>query len=370
MSTTTAPTLFDHHQPVALRFGRGRRQELRELLADGRWLLVTGAQTLERAGCLHFLSDSVLRSSPVPPNPGDAEIDGLLRQAEAHGASGVLGFGGGSVMDAAKIVALLLGNSKSVADFRQCQTPSPRRARLVQVPTTAGTGSEVTRWASVWNGGVKSSVDEVTGFADLAIVDPELCRGMPKRLTLATGLDAMSHAMESLWGIHRSPLSIGYAYRSLTLLVAHLPQACAGKADDHTWEQLALASTFAGLALSCTRSAAAHALSYEFTGRFGLEHGLAVGLLCRSLLRFNQPAAPEGVAMIVEAMGLENFEQAQRFIDGCFELAGLSPTLTAFGIERAAFPAVIEQACGSNRLGNNPGTFGRATLLEVLEAIA
>ena len=273
-------------------------------------------------------------------------------------------------MDAAKVVAMLLGNWPDIASYRAREASKPRLTRLVQVTTTAGTGSEVTRWASLWNSGVKSSVDEASGFADLAIVDPELCRGMPPRLTLATGLDAMSHAMESLWGVHRSPLSEGYATRALTLLTAHLETACSGKANDQTWEALALASTLAGLALSCTRSAAAHALSYELTGRFGVEHGLAVGLLCKSLLHWNQPAAPEGIAMIVGAMGLERLEQAQDFIDRCFHRAGLLPNLSTFGISRDDFTAVIEQASASNRLGNNPGVLDAEALAKVLETIA
>jgi alcohol dehydrogenase class IV len=361
---------FEHFQPVTLRFGGGERHRLPELLAQQRALIVTGRETLERSDSLHLLNEQVKRSSAVPPNPGDAEIDHLLSEAREHRAECVVGFGGGSAMDAAKVVAMLLGHWPNIAAYRARQASKPRITRLIQVATTAGTGSEVTRWASVWNDGVKSSVDEAAGFADIAIVDPELCHGMPPRLTLATGLDTMSHAMESLWGVHRSPLSEGYATKSLSLLAAHFEKACSGEADAETWEALALASTLAGLALSCTRSAAAHALSYELTGRFGVEHGLAVGLLCKSLLRWNQPAAPAGIAMIVEAMGQQSLEQVQDFIDTCFRRAGLSPNLSTFGIGREDFAAVVGQASSSNRLGNNPGQLDSAALLQVLETIA
>lgn len=371
MESPVRSLAFEHHQPVILRFGRGVRRALIDgLLDQRRTLLVTGRETLERADCLALLGPNVKRSSPVPPNPGDVEIDRLLGEGREFGADCVVGFGGGSAMDAAKVVAMLLGNWNDIASYRAREASLPRAVYLIQVPTTAGTGSEVTRWASLWNGGVKSSVDEAAGFADLALVDPELCRKMPPRLALATGLDAMSHAMESLWGVYRTPLSEGYASRSLGLLAAHLQRACQGQADDLTWEALALASTLAGLALSCTRSAAAHALSYELTGRFGLEHGLAVGLLCKSLLRFNQPAAPEGVAAILRALGMGSVEQAQDFIDGCFRAAGLEPGLTSLGVPREGFRAVVGQASASNRLGNNPGNLDAATLLRVLEAIA
>ena len=363
-------TCFEHFQPVTLRFGNGLRGGLAKTLEGRRTLLVSGRETLERGGCLHLLGQGVRRSSPVPPNPGDEVVDRLLSEGREFGANCVLGFGGGSAMDAAKVVAMLLGNWTSIAAYRERLAPRPRGTYLIQVPTTAGTGSEVTRWASLWNDGVKSSVDEAAGFADLAVVDPELCHGTPPRLALATGMDAMSHAMESLWGVHRSPLSEGYAMRALSLLTAHLEKACSGKANAQTWEALAMASTLAGLALSCTRSAAAHALSYELTGRFGLEHGLAVGLLCRSLLRRNQPYAAEGVEFILRALAVADVEQAQSFIDRCFLKAGYQPRLSAFGIFEADFPAVVAQASGSNRLGNNPGELDPNALMGVLRDIA
>ncbi len=361
---------FEHFQPVRLIFGAGERRCIPELLANRRTFLVTGRETLERADCLHLLGKNTRRSTPVPPNPGDQVIDQLLEEARAFGADSVLGFGGGSVLDAAKVVALLLNNWVDLSSFRAQQASKTRQTQLIQVPTTAGTGSEVTRWASVWNDGVKSSVDEFAGFADLALVDPELCHGMPSRLTLATGLDALSHAMESLWGVHRSVLSEGYACRALSLISANLEQACDGQAQAETWESLSLASTLAGLALSCTRSAAAHALSYELTGRFGLDHGLAVGLLSKSLLKWNQPFAPLEIDLIVTAMGKQTPEEVQAFIDRCFRLAGHEPSLAAFGISREDFPAVLSQASASNRLGNNPGHLDGKTLLEVLEFIA
>ena len=362
--------LFSHFNPVTLHFGGALRPRLLEALAGRRTLLVTGTSTLERAGYADLVGPSVWRSSPVPPNPGDAEIDLLLAEAQEFEADCVVGFGGGSVMDAAKVVAMLHGHWATIEDYRRREVSRPRQTFLVQVPTTAGTGSEVTRWASLWNQGVKSSVDEAAGFADLALVDPTLCRTVGRRLALATGLDAMSHAMESLWGVHRSPLSEGYATRALALLPGRLDAACRGEAGAQDWESLALASTLAGLALSCTRSAAAHALSYELTGRFGVEHGIAVGLLCRSLVEVNAPFAPQGVDQIVASLGLPNIAAVQGYIDALFRAAECQPNLAFFGVDPSGFDEVIAQASASERLGNNPGHLGPEALRAVLQAIA
>lgn len=360
---------FAHYNPVNVRFGKGVRGQLKGL-CQGPTLLITGTNTLERSGCLDLLDEQIRRSIPVLPNPGDDQVNKLLQQAAEYRVTTIVGFGGGSTMDASKIVALLLGHCQSIAEYHQGVRIRERNVRLIQVPTTAGTGSEVTRWASLWNDGVKSSVDEVQGFADFALVDPELCHGAPPRLALATGLDALSHAMESLWGVHRTPVSEGYAQRALRLLVCHLERVISGHAQNEDYERLALASMLAGLALSCTRSAAAHALSYELTGRFGLEHGLGVGLLCRSLLQTNRPANPEGVASILDGMGLGSIAEAQKFIDGLFLSAGLEPKLSFFGIKREHFGEIVNQATGSNRLSNNPGDLGSEELLGALESIA
>jgi alcohol dehydrogenase class IV len=124
------------------------------------------------------------------------------------------------------------------------------------------------------------------------------------------------------------------------------------------------------LALSNCRSAAAHALSYEMTGRFGLEHGLAVGLLCRALLPWNADHAPERVALILEALGADSVDAVGAWIDSIFVAAGLHPRLSALGVDRTSFSAIVDQACASERLANNPGTFTPSLLLRALERVA
>lgn len=361
--------MFKHYNPVALHFGWGVRQQVLPALQEPT-LVVTGAQTLERADWLDLLGPHTHRSHAVPPNAGDNTIDDLLQQARHIKAKTILGVGGGSVMDATKIVASLLNNFSTVDAYRSSSHAPQRQVRLIQVPTTAGTGSEVTRWASVWNAGIKASIDEKAGFADTAFVDPELSSSAPPRLALACGLDAMSHAMESLWGIHHTPISVGYATQALSLIATNFIPILEGRGNRPHWEAMALASTLAGLALSCTRSAAAHALSYELTGHYGLEHGLAVGLLCKSLLYWNAPFATQSIEAITKALGVTDLQGAQAFIDKAFYAANLQPHLSFFGISTQEFSGVIAQASHSNRLGNNPTSFDEATLFNILNDIA
>ena len=260
-------------------------------------------------------------------------------------------------------------------DVATVSLPSPppdltRRVRLLQIPTTAGTGSEVTRWASYWMAsGEKLSFDNSACWADAAIIDPALSSGMPPRTSLATGLDALAHAVESLWGRASTPASDALASAALGLIAHHLPNAitCPSPSDR---EAMAMAALLAGLALSRCESAAAHALSYGLTGRFGIEHGIAVGLMCRGLLRVVAERSRESVDVVLDALGLATVEQAELFIDRLMESASVRPSLSALGVPRSAWPGLVSDALRSNRLANQPGKWDHDDLIDVLGRVA
>ena len=391
---------FSFHNPVAVRFGRGCASALAGSTDSATpaasaaaasssavslaaalpkpALLVAGRATLQRTGLDALVDDKTIFACPgVPPNPTPAVIDAGAARAVELGVATIVGIGGGSAQDAAKSMAVMVGQATSIRDFQaRCKTGEEftRQVKLFQVPTTAGTGSEVTRWASVWSeAGAKSSMDHASGYADEAWVDPAFTDGMNARLTAATGLDAMGHAMESLWGVHHNPVSDAHATAALSLVRRHLlPCVQADGAPDiadHR-DAMALAALHAGLALSNTRTAAAHALSYSMTGDHGLDHGLAVGLLCRGLLPVNAAVVPERVEHLLNALGVDSVQGAQAFIDTIFRAAGMSPSLQSFGISAAAHGAIVDTAAGADRLANNPGTLDGPALTAILESIA
>ena len=364
---------FAFRNPVEVRFGRGRVGDLRDL-AKPPALVVTGASGAARTGLAALLGGAPGLGvfSGVEPNPGPATIDRGAQLAAENGATTIVGLGGGSAMDAAKCIAQVIGGGGTLSAYREQAARGavpPRSVRLVQVPTTAGSGSEVTRWASVWDQeGNKSSVDEEAGFADVALVDPALTDSMPPRLTAATGLDALAHAMEAIWGIHHDPVSDLYATRALELIRGNLLAAIRAP-DEVRRDAMALAALLGGLALSHTRSAAAHALSYCLTGRWGIAHGLAVGILCRALLPCNRRYAPDRVGLVLDALGAGSDDEAAAFIDDVFRAAGLEPTLTGLGMDRESLEQLVDVAGASERLANNPGPPDRGQLLEVLTTI-
>lgn len=325
-----------------------------------------GRGTPERCpGDLLSRVDGVLRMDPLPSS---ADVDRGLAEARRLGARTVLGLGGGSAMDAAKSIAVAAGYVDRLADLEGLPD-RPRRVRLVQVPTTAGTGSEVTRWASLWEDGRKGGTDRAAGYADLALVDPGLTASMSPRLTLSTGLDALSHAVESLWGIYADPVADLYAEEALRLLRGFLPSVLAGPEADNR-EGMARASLLAGMALSHTRTAAAHALSYHFTGRLGLEHGLATGLLCGALLPWTARQAPRAAERIQSALGLAHPEALLDWVRERCAQAGVGGRLSDHGIGEGDLADAIGEAGGSDRLANHPGHATEGDLRTALERIA
>ena len=267
----------------------------------------------------------------------------------------------------------MLGNSPSIAELQshiRSGMPLERKVDLIQVPTTAGTGAEVTPWASVWSEeGKKSSVDHPAGFADYAFVDPALTDSMPSRLSVAVGLDAMTHAMESLWGRHGNSFSNTLATRALELLQAELPQVIDAPTQQSR-NGMTLGALLAGMALSTTRSAIAHALSYQLTGEHNIEHGLAVGLIALAVFKLPAEEAPQERARVVQACGRESAEELAEFLETNFRNIGMTTSLSRLGVPAEAISAIIKTAIASNRLGNMSGEWNEDRLTRLLTAIS
>ena len=365
---------FEFLNPVDVHFGRGRLREL-EALVSRPTLIVTSAGTMDRVRIESIFRDrdDIHVYSGVTPNPGQVAIDEGAALGESLDVRTIVGLGGGSALDAATCIALLAGNDDSVLSLRQRLTQSEqltRRVRLIQAPTSAGSGSEVTRWASVWEpDGRKWSLEHPTAYADVALVDPSLTDTMGPRLTAATGLDALAHAVESIWSTGATPPGDALAVSALRLVRTALPSTVSHP-DPEGRDSMALAALLAGLALASARSATAHALSYSLTGRFGIEHGLATGLMCRALLPSYAEACAERVSVIMEALSVSSFSEAEAFIDEVFRLAGLEPSLRFFGLSEEDLHDVARDATQADRIGNSRLAPGIDELLSALRRVA
>lgn len=320
--------------------------------------------------------------SRVEADPSDDNVLDALHDARACQADCVIGFGGGSSMDVAKVVALLASPqcSQSLADIYGVGNARGERLPLVQVPTTAGTGSEVTPIAVVTTGATtKSGVVSPLLLPDLAVLDPELTLGLPGAVTAATGIDAMVHAIEAYTSrIKKNPVSDMLAREALRLLSGNLLRVIEHGDDLEARSAMQLGALFAGQAFANAPVAAVHALAYPLGGHFHIAHGLSNSLVLPHVLRYNLDAAAPlyaDLAPIVVGNALPDSHkrsQAERLIDGLealIEASGLPRRLRDMEIPESSLPTLAKDAMLQQRLlVNNPRDLDETAALAVYQA--
>lgn len=272
-----------YFNPVDVRFGPDVLGQVSKAIGDRNWILVTHPD----APMMPYREKLMAGSKPplivvdaIEPNPSLAMLDGLCQRLApvAEQIELVVSLGGGSVMDSAKFLAAGHGQYAPVAAYLEGQGALDEAALpIIAIPTTAGTGSELTKWATIWDPvqGRKLSLNSDDLYAEAAFIDPLITASLPWSITLASGLDALSHALESLWNIHANPLTRAYAVAASKDVLIALPQLHANLSNMTAREVLARGAMRAGLAFSNTMTALAHNISYPITLDYGVPHGLA-----------------------------------------------------------------------------------------------
>lgn len=244
--------------------------------------------------CYILAPRNVIVWDRVKPNPDLQDLDSATVALQALGIDGVVGLGGGSVLDTSKVLAttLFASSSFTLRSIFQRGIPAPwsNRLPLILIPTTSGTGSEVTPFATIWDHSEykKFSLMGDYLYPDLALLDTDLTLSLGNDDTFYPALDAMSHALESLWNKNSSPISRAFAFQALSLSNRALPAVQDNYRALESRHDLQTASVMAGLAISQTRTAIAHSISYPLTSHYGVPHGLACSftlpyLLCKNL---------------------------------------------------------------------------------------
>ena len=307
--------------------------------------------------------------SEVVADPPEAVVLEAVASARTHHTDIVIGLGGGSSMDVAKLIAVLAGSAQEIGAIYGIGNVKGARLPLVQIPTTAGTGSEVTNIAIVTTGATtKMGVVAPQLYADLALLDAELTLGLPAMVTAATGIDAMVHAIEAYTSRHKkNPLSDMLARKALGLLSLNLIPACENGANLGARQAMLLGAMLAGQAFSNAPVAAVHALAYPIGGIFHVPHGLSNSLVLPHVLRFNAPEAAalyaELAEIVVPAASGSAEARTEAMIVAMQQIAiitGIERTLQQVGIREADLDRLADDAMRQTRLlGNNPRTVTR-----------
>ena len=363
--------------------GPGAARRLAELLPPGPCLFVTD-KTVRGLG----LADAALESlgaagieallfDRVEQDPSRAT---LLAAVEAgEGAASVVGFGGGSPMDVAKLAAYLLGSGDPLDEIWGVGKAKGERLPLALVPTTAGTGSEATAVSVITlEGGLKNAVNSAPLNADWAVLDPELTLGLPRHVTAATGIDAMVHAIEAYTSARRkNPLSDMLAREALRLLSQNLLRACDHPRDGDARGAMLLGAHLAGVAFNNAPVAGVHALAYPLGGHFHVPHGLSNALVLTHVLGHNMHAAMPlygelGCVLDPSLVQVGTQAQAQAFTERLAALSratGLPQRLSEVGIGAEHLDMLAAEAMKQERLlVNNPCPISQADARRLYEA--
>ena len=353
-------------QTVPISFGSGAFQTLANHLPSGPLLLVTSPGAEARGWTAHALAlmhDRRVRLlDRVTPNP---EISFLDEEAGRlpTGMGGVVAVGGGSVIDTGKVMAALAAGPRGPAGERLTLRELLVRGEgvafglpIVAVPTTAGSGSEATPTATVWDGQAKRkwSLEGPGLLPGAAIVDPELTLSAGEELTVSSGLDALSHGLEALWNRRATYRSDALAGNAVRLALDTLPKLLDDPGDPALRARMSEASLLAGRAIAHTRSTLAHALSYPLTAHFGVPRGLACGFTLLEILRMNALNAPERTHEIARLTAHPSLAALERKLAGLLKRVGASRRVLGYGVTPGTLPSdVFAQMVSSERAANH-----------------
>ena len=372
MSQGIKPFSFNTPGSMHVEWGGAKRlgelasewfQERNVLLVTDKFLSESGLLNETKAS-LEAQGFSISVFDDVVADPPEHVLMACVDFAKANQTDLVIGLGGGSPMDIAKLVAVMLTSEQPLSELYGIGKVQGKRAPLLQIPTTAGTGSEVTNITILTTGETtKMGVVSKQLYADYVLLDAELTIGLPSLPTAATGIDAMVHAIEAYTSVHlKNPLSDALAKEALRLLSKNLLTACQEGTNRAAREAMLLGANLAGQAFSNSPVAAVHALAYPLGGHYHLPHGLTNALMLGPVLRYNMKEAASLYAELADVVldspeGNENSraEQFVAFMQNLMNESGAPQRLRDVGVTEESLPTLAKDAMLQTRLlGNNP----------------
>ncbi|KAB2784213.1 iron-containing alcohol dehydrogenase [Brucella anthropi] len=364
---------FTYHIPTQIEFGNGLIAKLpnyvRSLKASRA--IVVGDPGVERAGLVEKVS-SILKAggietvvfTDVESDPATRSVDEGVVLGKDHKADVVVGIGGGSALDTAKAIGLMLTNKGNIRDYVGIDKVPLAGAPVIAVPTTAGTGSELTIWSVLSDKvqKVKISVGSTLNCAKIALLDPELTLSLPSAITATTGMDALTHALESYVNTATQPISEAMSEQAMVLIAKSLRTAVNDGSNLEARGDMLLASTIAAMAFNNTRLGVVHAFAMPLGAKFGIPHGLVNAIMLPEVMRFNHLSNAKKFARIAEIFGEDvsglSAEQAALLsVDAISKLradVGISAKLSNFGVTPERLDEVVEEALQSGNVPVNP----------------
>lgn len=363
--------------PTQLVFDNGAVEQIKQYV-KGNSLLIVSDSFLFKNGTAEKIAgftgiSKVAYFSDVEPNPSCQTIDRAAKVARENEVDVVIGLGGGSAMDASKMVACLVDNPGSIFDYYSSgQSPlMPRKAQLICIPSTAGTGSEVTNIGVYTNKetGIKMPFASAYFWPDIALIDPELTYTLPTVMSATTGMDAFCHAIEAYWSINANPISDALSVSVLKLILENIETACKDPQNIDARKNMSLASAMAGISFSQTKTTAIHAVSFPLTTDFGVSHGMACCITLPAFTKFSYSGNQEKMDYLMKILGFTHIDTFVESIKTIMTNIGLPVTLSALNVNEGDLHHIVEVSMKAPLINFSPVKITEDNLFELLKSI-
>lgn len=364
--------MWNYYQPVKIIFGDGELQNIAQYLKENhmdRAFLVADSFQVQcgNTAKLEKAAEGMIVGvfSDIEPNPTIKNVADAVTASSGKNVNSIIAFGGGSAMDCAKSLAVVLAEACNPHDLLNGFVID-KALPVLAIPTTAGTGSEVTAGAvlSDKEKGIKAAIFSPAIFPKLALVDPELTYTVPSRVTAVTGLDVLAHSFDAMTSIKANDATDALALRAAKLAVAYLERAVTDGMDKEAREGMAKASTIAGLAFSQTGTTGSHACSYILTAKYHVPHGEACAFTLDSWLLENVKVKLQ-LNQYAKELGFENIAAVSRWLNEKKAQFGMRTRLSQIGATEADIEEIVTSSLASSNMVNNIAQIGKDGVMAI-----
>ena len=368
---------FAFHMPTRIQFQNGLSRQLAQWI-PGERVLIIADPFLVRSGAAGAIGDAmtdkaVTYFSDIEPNPFCESVDAAAAVAREIKADCVVGVGGGSSLDVAKIVSCLTTNEGSIYDYYSggSRVLSRRTTGLICVPTTAGTGSEVTNVGVFTNRNTHVKMPMVNDqfWPDCAVIDPELTYTLPPNVTASTGMDAFCHAIEAYWNKNAQPMCDMLAMGALKLILENVKAAFDAPDNHEARGAMIAASLIAGVAFSQTRTTGIHAVSFPLTAEFGASHGTACSITLPAFIRISGEKAGDKMGALASYLGYAGIETFADGVESLMRSMNMPVRLHELSVKESDLAHIAEAGLSAAIIQLTPATMNRQTVYALLRSI-
>ena len=362
-------------------------------LLDCNRVMILSDKVLEEIKAVKTLTDAIVAGgikvagiyTSIPADSDILVVNEIVNEYRRVNADSIIALGGGSVIDTAKGLRMLISQGGSdILSFVGCEVlPKGRNIPLIAIPTTSGTGSEATQVAVIKDNSKNVKMEFISQFLlpDLAVIDPRFCTSMPKKVTAMTGLDALTHALESYYCLQKNIVSQSFALSAIKLIKDNLSKALLNANDKSVRLNMANASLLAGSAFSNSMVGMVHAIGHSLGGIARVPHGLAMAILLVPCLKFNlEKCQKEYEELLLSFIGPDEFvkiekekraeafiDYIQSFLNEISNLADLPLKLSSYNINPSCFDSVSQAAINDGSMIVNPRSCSKEEVIEILK---